>query len=407
MKRSLVFAFVLLWSCVSANAQVAAPAVASNAPPLDMRSEIEKLRDSINITREELAELKPVTTVTQTVFYFVAGLSALLGFFGWRKFSDLDALVGEQVKLQLPRSQREFAEFEEMTKSAEDLVARLRSITKDYETALSNLKYVDVVSEEFDIEGKLHIAIEESTARRERTAEAKGTSSYEGTLHEKEWRTNTIALLSRLPGIVKKKNLDAGVLFNAAQVCRRMEQHEIAQQLTAAAYEKDPSSANKALMLSSIVKGEVGQTAQRAFSDLMQMVENLPRASPQIVLAEAWNAAVEQSRYADLVSAIDRLLAKQTTTPSTFAPSYAHVIRAIAIMSDSSPGALQAAAEGLSRAKEVMMTETMDSSWFESSLSEIAKCERNIMRTAEMHAILMSSMTTDVDGAPAPSDHAT
>lgn len=368
------------------------PTASEQSRIVELRADVEKLRDSVSKTREELAELRPVSTVTNTVFYFVAGLSALLGFFGWRKFSDLDTLVGEQVKLQLPRDKREFAEFEEMTNAAEELSRKLKAVTADYEAALSNVKYLDVFRDDFDIEGKLHILAEESTDRLARTRDKKG-DGYEGTIFETSWRTSAIAVLSRLPEILKKRNLDANMLFNAAQICRRMQQLEIAQQLTLTAYEKDPSAANKALMLSSVVKGEVGEASEKAFAELMDFITHLPKDSPHIVLAEAWNAAVDQARYHSLVEAIDGLCNRQSSDPSVFVPSYAHAIRAQSIMSDSRPGALERARDALDMAKNLLLQETTESSWFDSALNEIEKCEQQLARSEQMHHVIAESLS--------------
>jgi tetratricopeptide (TPR) repeat protein len=391
---SILLAAAVLVANTSASATTTAlPSVTvpgqsvASAPSAVTREDIDKLRESLAKTREELAELKPVASVTNTVFYFVAGLSALLGVFGWRKFSDLDSLVGEQVKLQLPRDKREFAEYEEMANSAQEIHTKLKAITADYESALSNMKYIDVLGEDFDIEGKLHILSEESATRKAKPIEGSNIG-FEGTLYESSWRSSTIALLSRLPAIIKRRNLDAEMLFNAAQLCRRMDQYEIAQQVTEAAFEKSPSAANKALMLSSTVKSRTDEAVVKAFAELMDMIRNLGRDSPHIVLAEAWNAAVDQAAYDRLIEAIDDLVRKHEEDPSVFLPSYAYVTKALCILSQSAPGALQEAEEAAERAKEVLGRETTRSSWVSSSVSEIQTVELAIMQTRMLHASL-------------------
>lgn len=357
--------------------------------------EVEELRKDLGKTREDLAELKPVSNLSQTVLLFVAGISTLLGIFGWRKFSDLDSLVGEQVKLQLPRSSREYSEFEEMAKSAEEISKKLQEITKDYELALTNLKYLDVLRDDFDIEGKLYILSKESTDRKLKSVNNQA-GTFSGTLYETSWRTAAIATISRLPEIIKKKNLDGSMLFNAAQICRRLEQHEIAQQLTITAHDKDPSDANRALMLSSIVKGEIGKGADDAFGKLMEMIRNLSRDSPHIVLAEAWNAAVDQTRFGDLVKAISELEARRAHDPNTFVPSYAYVIQVQAILHHSGPSALAEAVAALQKARMTLGDETSQASWFEASLSEIESCEQKIVLTNAMQQHMKYGSTAAV-----------
>jgi hypothetical protein len=395
--------------CASASAQpsasttLATSATSASTSPVTAASQqdLEKVREQLSKTREELAELKPIASVTNTVFYFVAGLSALLGFFGWRKFSDLDTLVGEQVKLQLPRDKREFAEFEELAKHAEELSTKLKTITADYESALSNLKYVDIYKEDFDIEGKLRLFIDESTRRRAMYVDNQ-EGDVAGSLYDPSWRNSCIALLSKLPQIIERRNLDGDLLFNAAQLCRRMEQQEIAQQVTKAAYAKSPSSANKALMLSSIVKAESGEKSEQAMAELMQMVTELPRHQPHIVIAEAWNAAVDQAAYQRLADSIEILVNRHESDSGVFVPSYAHAIRALCLLSESRPGSIGAAEGALAAAKTTLMHESVRASWVESTMSEISKCERALVKTRMLHNKLSQSESEEQSEATEP-----
>jgi hypothetical protein len=385
--------FALCVASVTSLAQPTAPSQTAAAPlppalaQASTQAELEKLRETITKTREELAELKPITAVTNTVFYFVAAISALLGFFGWRKFSDLDALVGEQVKLQLPRSQREYAEFEEITKNAEELHKKLLQITADYERALSNLKYVDVLGSDFDIEGKVAVAAAESSKRRKQFVAADGEQEGQS-LYEPAWRSSVIALLTTIPDVIKKRNLDGDFLFNIAQLCRRMEQTEIAQQVTLAAFERLPSASNRALMLSSIVKSGDAKAAPEAFLELLEMVRNLTQDQPHIVMAEAWNAAVDLAGFRRLIDAIDSLLDAKKDDPDVFAPSYVHAIRARCLLTESKPGCITEALSTLASAKNALKSESAAARWARHTLDEIGQCERLLAQTAHMQLAL-------------------
>jgi hypothetical protein len=383
--RALLFLAITL-AAADAIAQAASVPVGSalnNQATHASQADLDKLREALSKTREELAELKPIAAVTSTIFYFVAGISALLGFFGWRKFSDLDALVGEQVKLQLPRSQREYAEFEELTKNAEELHKKLLVITADYDKALSNLSNVDLLGPEFDIEGKIAIAVAESTKRRQKLVHDDEDTSTES-MYEPVWRSSVIALLTRVPDIIKKKNLDGDLLFNIAQLCRRMEQQGIAEQVTRAAFERLPSAANRALMLSSIVKNGESKAAPKAFEELLGMVEGLTRDQPHIVMAEAWNAAVDLAGFGQLVQSINKLIAKKGADKNVFLPSYALAIKARCVLSESKENCISEASSVLADSKSVLKRESISARWARSALDEISQCERILAQTHQL-----------------------
>ena len=169
-----------------------------------------------------------------------------------------------------------------------------------------------------------------------------------------------------------------------------LEQFELAEQLTAAAYEKDPTPPITALYLSSRVASTKGESRERAFSELMAMIEALGPDSPQIVIAEAWNAAEDRRRYGDLLQAIDARL--QHPEP---VPSYLYVIRSEAVLRRSDPGSVEEAETDLRRAAEALNSETAFSQWYDSTLREFAQQAQWIARSkgvGEVPAALLGGL---------------
>jgi hypothetical protein len=355
-------------------------------------TDISLLSDRVNKLAEEVASQKTVGELIKYLVYFWAAISAALGLFGWSKFSDIDKIIEQEVQLQLPRDKQEFARFSEMATDAQRLRDQYKQLAKDYEESVAALQLAKTVGVNFDIEGKLVALIEESTKRK--SIEADGDlDTVEGTLLEPKWRKEAIATLSAFKDSLTKKSYPADFIFNVTQVCRRLDQFELAEQLTKAAYEKDPTPPVKALYFSSRVQSSTGQERSEAFRQLMEMVEQLPANSPEIVIAEAWNAAEGQRRHAELIAAIDKLISRRKAPPS-----YALVIKAQALLRQSNPGALASASKSLDAAKDLLAEESAMSSWFESTLREYMQTKGVIDNTAAIRRVAIGG---ELDNLPA------
>ena len=338
---------------------------------------------------EDVASQKSVGELIKLLVYFWAAISGVLGALGWSKFSDLDKVVEAQVQAQLPRDKQEFAKYQELVAEAERLNKKYKELSKSYEESVSALQYAKTVGADFDIEGQLTILISESRNRqgKDKDEDSGSSGSLEGSLLEPKWRKDSIATLMLFRESLAKKKFPADFIFNVTQVTRALNQFQLAEDLTKAAYEKDATPPIRALYLSSKVKNTTGQERETSFKDLLGMVADLPNNSPEIVLAEAWNAAEDQRRYGEFIAAIDKLIAARKTPVS-----YAHVIRANAILRESFPQSLERADASLKLAAEALAQESAMASWFASSLREYQSARAKIQ--ASRRAATLVSMVS-------------
>lgn len=343
--------------------------------PDAVTSEISKLDSRVDKLSEDVAAQRTIGELIKYLVYFWAAISAALGLFGWSKFSDIDKSIEQQVQLQLPRDKQEFAKFREMVAEAETLNKNYEKLAKDYEQSVEALKLSKTVGVDFDIEGRISVLIKESTKRK--IDSAKSNEEQIGSdLFDSKWRKDAIATVTIFKDSLTKKSYPADFIFNVTQICRRLDQFQLAEQLTKAAYDKDASPPIRSLYLSSQVQNSTGKQREDAFGKLMDMVANLEDHSPEIVVAEAWNAAEDQRRYDVLIDSIDKLYARNKTPPS-----YVFVIKAQAILRQSKPGATQRAEQSISIASALLRNETALSSWFESTLREYTKLIQVIHNT--------------------------
>lgn len=344
----------------------------------DLASETAKsqpIEDRLNKLAEDMAAQKTIGELIKYLVYFWAAISAVLGVFGWSKFSDLDKTVENQVQLQLPRDKQEFAKYRDLVAETELLNRKYKELAKSYEESVAALQYANTTGRDFDIEGRLTALIVDSTRRQRLDMDDDPAKpiSLEGTTLEPRWRKDSIATLMAFKESLGKKNYPADFIFNVTQITRRLDQFQLAEDLTKAAFEKDPSPPIRALYLSSRVKNKTGAEREQAFSQLLEMVIRLPSNSPEIVLAETWNAAEDQRRYSEFIAAIDKCLASNKT-----APSYIHVIRANAVLRESLPNAVPKAEESLKAAAVAVALESAGSSWFSSTMREYESMSKKI-----------------------------
>ena len=342
--------------------------------PNEMHSELTKLDDRVNKLAEDVAAQKTIGELIKYLVYFWAAISAALGLFGWSKFSDIDKSIEQQVQLQLPRDKQDFAKFREMVGEAEVLHKNYEQLARDYEQSVEALKLAKTVGVDFDIEGKVLALMVDSTKIKQAS---KANIEDEATeLFDPKWRKDAIATVTIFKDSLAKKTYPADFIFNVTQICKRLDQFQLAEQLTKAAFDKDPSPPIKALYYSSLVKNSSGKHRDDAFRNLMSMVASLEENSPEIIIAEAWNAAEDQRRYTELVDSIDKLYAKNKTPPS-----YVFIIKAQALLRQSKPGSIQGAEQALSTALSLLKNETALSSWFKSTLREYSEITQVIQKT--------------------------
>lgn len=344
-----------------------------------MEETIEKLNQRIREIERETAERKPVSELIKLLIYFLFAISIVLGLFGLKQFSDLDELVSEQVKLQLPRDKQQFHDYEKLIDKTIELDKNYNELFGKYKEALNNFSSIDKVSDSFDIEGKVERLIHESTERYKKSFEG----GYEGTILEEEWRAKAISILTVLSEAQKNQDFESDLIFNAAQAAGRLKLSSLQLSLMKVAHQKRPNDAPiKAGYLSSVVDAGLEDEVEDAYAGLLDMVRHLSINSPHIVLAEAWNASEDRRDYGALVDAISDLVEKENAQVK---PSYAYALMANALLRSSRPGDLARAKNALEKAKKTFLSETTHSVWATSTLEQVASAQQQIELTELMH----------------------
>jgi hypothetical protein len=325
----------------------------------DVAQKLEALREDLGALRAETAARKPVEDIVKYLLYFWLSLSAILGLFGWKQLSDIEGSISNEVTRQLPKDSEKYRNYETLITDTKKLYADFESLTKNYKTRVDELKYADILSSDFDMEGQINNIIVES--------------DEEGKLQDNAWRAKAISTIQKFQKFVGSKAVPADLVFNVAQVCRQLKALQLAQEMTTAAFSKDPSPAIQALKLSSEVANSTGKERDVAFAGLMDMVRSLDSQSdPQIVLAEAWNAAENRRKYDPLIGAIDEYVAAHRKSGESI-PSYVFAIKAQALLRRSFPRDVELARQALKEGRELFAVESPLAQWHSSFVRDFRK----------------------------------
>lgn len=369
----------------------------------ELADRMNTLSEHISDLRAEVAERRPVGDLIKYLLYFWAAISLVLGVLGWRSLSDLEQTIEDKVQLQLPRDKAKYAEYEQLIDETQALYKSFEALTSEYKARVDQLEYADIVAKDFDIEGQL-LALEEEVKHRiaaDPEFDFQAEHPFKGSLLEPEWRTKAIAIISDFRDSIEANIYPADFIFNIAQTCRMLNQFELARDLTKAAEQRNPSPPITAMALASQVTIAAGAERDRAFSKLMHMVRNLGPNNPQIVLAEAWNAAENERRYAELTAALEGLLAKKEAGDDVILPSYAYVILARSVLRAGSSDAVGAAERALDTAWNLAQEESPLAQWYDNTISEAVL----LRRLLEEHGDLPSlDEAAAASALPSPDD---
>ena len=304
--------------------------------------------------------------------YGAIALIAVLGFIGYSNVSDIDSKVSERIDLLISRSDGQKSatldNFNTYNARMMELFGSLESAedawTNVIEPKLDQLKGYDP---EADLQGRYLVVME-------------GAESNE-VGNEKEWRELATAVIAQSIDHIQKSHEDPNFvaqfspdqIFNLAQVSRQLGRNDLEYSLTRSAYEaKKTSAAAQALFLQSEARRlDVKAGSNAAFRELLGLVENLSLDNPQIVMAEAWNAAENLREYTALIQVIDKLIERQRGDSNVFLPSYAFVVKGQAHQRRGLSGDLQAAVAAYSEGVERLSVEGLWSQWGDSAYEEL------------------------------------
>ncbi len=314
-----------------------------------METLVRQLQEQQWEMRNQLSGLKPIDQIVKYLLYFWLTVSILLGLFGWRQLSNFNRQIDIAVANQFPEHSDEYKNYDALLTKTNILYADFEKLTAEYKERVEDLKLANIVASDFDIEGQINkLFVESNDPMR---------------LYNNEWRTKAIVVLGKFKLAIENKTFPADFIFNAAQLCRQLQQFELAEELTNNAYARDPSPPNTALKLASLAGNKTGKEGEDSYKTLMNMVENLDfESSPEIVLSEAWNAAETTRRYQPLIDSIEKLVANADSA-NLSAPSYAYTIQAQAILRKSEPGSVERASAVLEKGYGVFKQESPLSQW--------------------------------------------
>lgn len=352
-------------------------------------SRIAGLEKEIWALKAEQAESRPVGEVVKYLLYFWLTLSVVLGIFGWTQVSDIDSKIDAAVLRQFPEDSRYFKDYVTLIKQTKGLYEDFERLTQEYKARVADLRYADLVAEDFDIEGQVIKMVIES--------------DIPGRVLDERWRVRAISTLTRLKEAIADRAFPADFVFNAAQVARQLHQFQLAEEMTLAAYQRDASPPIRALKLSSEASNSTGEKQSEAFEELIRMVRELDyQDSPHIVLGEAWNASENVKNYIPLLNALDTLLSSEGDKPS-----YAFAMKAQVLLRLSRAGDLERAAETLAQGYAKFTAESSQSQWNDSFVREYSKLkasideERIIVDTPLGHPVGFSDQETGDLDSPA------
>lgn len=333
-----------------------------------------------------------------------AALSVVVGLFGIKTISDLDSKMDRSVE----------SKYEEYVGKGGDLLEKYRKQysaaiekqrefereNKGYLEKLDSLKLLEIATEGFDLEGKLIRLLVEVEQRKA----AKGLSSlltnpqgddpFRGSVLEDTWRAKAIAVLSLVQRELDGgRRISAADVFNAAQTARELQAFELTVALAAKAEEMSASPAYKAVGLHAKLRLATDPSEARGYvQELFELVRNLSHEDPHVVIAEAWNAAVQSDDFRGLIEAIEDLekdrRAKQTpplaaAQPAPI-PSYVYVIKARALLKEAAPGCQTAAEAALENADLLLSEESTETEWASDTVEEGQQVKGMLDRSKEL-----------------------
>lgn len=355
-------------------------AAGSDPKPFSSASTLEPSTNArLDVLEAKLNSRIELETLAKLVMSFWLILSVLLALFGISKFSDVDETIDQRVAARLVADQNELADLRDILGQSDVLRDKFASLTEDFSRQQSLQQHIESLGKDVDISGDVQRIGVETNQRWPATVQllrSHGAEQldghnidYSGTILERGWRLAAIATLKRFSD--SEGAFSSDLIFNAVQACRRLQLAEHCAGLAAAARRKTDEAPVVAMDLALQVDSSTGAKRRAAYQELLALVSRLPEDSPQIVLSEGWNAAVDMADFDALIEAI-----RQGEQSKRYVPSYAFVVKARAIAAASRPSWREDAKVATERARELVAAESPMASWFADSITELPDIER-------------------------------
>ena len=347
------------------------------------------LEQRIRDVELEVASRRSYEKVVIILGYAVIAAGILLGFLGYRNMSDITRNLDERIDLRIAAN---IQARDSTLKSLKVGVTTAKDLTDELRTTKDNWKQ--------QIEPVL-----KNIAKYDPDADLKGR--YEQIMAEDRddptWRKRATDIVSRIAEHIETtetavSSFAATDIFNLAQESRRLNRNDLEYKLINAAYEVSKTSSTRALYLQLQARQGSIQDENKAFNELMRMVAHVTIENPQIVVAEAWNAAEGLRRYTHLIEAINKLIRRQRADQKAFLPSYAIWVKGRAHQRRGLPGDPGAAVKAFSVAVERLGSEGLGTQWAQYILQEFAEQVNDLLRSGVDTAAL--KVAVDSSGIP-------
>jgi tetratricopeptide (TPR) repeat protein len=400
----------------------------------------EKMMQRIHAAELEIASRRNQEKVVVYLGYAAIAAGVIIGLFGISEISDIDNTVNTSIS-------QKTAEIDERLKAVDTQVEvaerRLESsivrFDRDLDLRIDNkvASYVDISEDRLrdfrELGDRINKLFETLKAAEEKwseiiepkllgleeedpDADLKGRylkvlveSERPGIEWDDDWRIRATSVILRATDQLSRTSQDPNFipqfspndLFNIAQLAKQLDRFDLERNFVEAAHNADEGAASRALQLQSDARYSTGDQKEEAFKELMDMVRNLSLDAPQIVVAEAWNAAEALRRYGDLISSIDDLIEKNSSDSSVFLPSHVFAIRGNAYQRRGLPGDLDEAAESYRLAVERFEEEGLLTQWAHATIRNTSQyldqLRRSGIDTSEMDEAIKRSSTDSFD----------
>lgn len=376
-----------------------------------LKSTIGEYEDRIREMEIELASRRSLEKVMIYLGYAAIAIGIVGGIFGYSEISDIDrkvsslmspriSQVDEKLKLvdsRLENSEKRLSDSIENAKqrlgleidnriatyvsTTEDRLREFKSLGPKINDYIKNLEESEIywretikpridITERFSSDDEDLKGFYLSLIGQKMEPEAVG---YE------ERRVQAIALLKEVTKQIKQQASEASLgfqftpaeIFNMAQMSRQIGRTDLERELTSAVFSINPDPPARALFLQAEAQRFGSEEADKAFEELLLMVEELTIDSPHIVAAEAWNAAEGLRKYGKLIGSIDALIQRNKIDNTAFLPSFVFALKGNAHQRRGLPGDLDLAVEAYVHAIERLAVEGMLAQWADATINNV------------------------------------
>jgi hypothetical protein len=336
--------------------------------------DLEELKAQVDIISIEHAARQPIENLVRILMYFLVGISIFLGLFGVTQFSDIENKLEEKVALQFAKDESKVLAYKNAVDDLREAHAAYMELTSDYDDALRNLGYLRDVDDTIDIEPTVHRLSNEE----DNYAADPSLPGFDS------WRLEALTTLEVFLQTSQERNFDPDLLFNASQMAARLKNRHLSLLLIKEANRRRPLDTSiQAAVYSGLIDSGTPDEVEKSYKELMGLVPQVVRSiTPHILLAEAWNAAVDLGRFADYLQVLESI----DQRADDHVPSVLYAMKARVLLQVPNPDNLEKVRQAISQAKQQLAAETVSNLWVGKTLKYISDVETSIRITEQIRA---------------------